>query len=336
MKIFKLIIPSVIIIIFAFMMSVNAVFPEPAANFYVNDLAGVLTEAEGNSILAINDELAGGGAQIVVLTVDFLGGMNIADYALEVFNRWEIGDRERNNGILILLAIAEEDYYIATGTGIEPVISSGQIQLILDRYMEPYFARNEYGAGIVAVAREIADRLTVHYGNTGAYLPQSQNAPAHGHLPAIENTSAAAPAAQSLLSTIIVIFVIIVLLVIFLSPRQPVMGPMGMPMRRRRWFGFGGPWMWFGPWSPFSPWNRRRRSQGRRPPTGPNNRGGSSPIGRTPGGGGGRSSGGGAGRGGGFGGFGGGLGGGGFGGGLGRGGFGGGGRSGGGGAGRRR
>jgi len=331
LKIFKTIVFSLIITII-FTLPINAVFPEPSANFYINDLAGVLTEAEGNAIFAINDELAGNGAQIVILTVDFLGGMDIADYALEVFNRWEIGDSVRSNGILILLAIAEEDYFIATGSGLEPIISSGQIQLILNTYMEPYFAEGEYGAGVLATAREIADRLLAHYSTTGANLPPAANQIniAGANIEPATGTVNFTQTITSVFSNVLIVFVIIVVLILLLSPRRRMMGPMGMPMGRRRWFG--GSWMLFGPWSPFSPWNRRRWSRNRRPPTGSNNMGSGNPMGRTPGGGGGRSSGGGAGRGG-FGGFGrsGGLGGG-----FGRGGFGSGGRSGGGGAGRRK
>jgi len=338
-------------------ITVSAVFPEPTANFFVNDQAGVISEADGNAILAINDEIAGNGSQIVVLSVEFLGGMEIADYAREVFNRWEIGDSERNNGVLILLAISEDNYFVATGSGIESVISSGQIQLILDRFMEPYFDRGNYGGGAVATAREIADRLLAHYGTTGAAPIAGANVTS----PAAAGTTAANTAANitstvfSLFTSVFVVFIVIVLLILIFTPRQPMMGPMGGPvMRPRRWWG--GPWMWggmWGPWSPFSPWNRHRGHRHNPPRSGGPGQGntgsmggaGRSQTGRTPQGGGGRTSGGGAGRSGGS--FGGGLGGGtgGFGGlggggrssfGGGRSSFGGGGRSSGGGAGRRK
>jgi len=320
------------IMAFVFLMPIDlsAVLPEPSANFFVNDLAGVLTQADYDAIFAINDKLAGGGSQIVVLTVDFLGGMQIEDYALEVFNRWEIGDSELNNGVLILLAIAEEDYFVATGSGIEAVISSGQIQVILDRYMEPFFDVSEYGTGVRGTAQAIGERLLAHFGSAGAAIP----AP-------IDHAGVVTPEpimqqqtgnnAGGFMTNAIIVFVLIALVLIMFRPRAPMIGPMGWPMRRR-WFGWGWgrPWGWgFG----------RPRHFGGRPPMPPPTGGvggaGRPPTGRTPMGGGGRSAGGGAGRGGGS--FGGGFGGGrsgGFGGG--RGGFGGGGRSSGGGAGRGR
>ena len=341
MKIFRFLVISFVAVL-AFAIPVMAVFPEPTANFFVNDQAGVISEAQGNAILAINDEIAGGGAQIVVLTVDFLGGMNIADYAREVFNRWVIGDAQRNNGVLILLAIAEDDYFVATGSGIEPVISSGQVQLILDTYMEPYFDRGDFGEGALSTAREIGSRLLAHYGTTGA-APVPGSEPTQSQPIPIADTAPAPNMVDrvfSLFTSVFVVFIVIVLLILIFTPRQPMMGPMGGPMmRRRRWFGWGGPFMWGGMWGPWSPWRRRGgwgRGHGGPPPGnmgGPMGGAGRTQSGRTPMGGGGRTSGGGAGRGG-MGSFGGGLGGG-FGGG-GRSSFGGGGRSSGGGAGRRR
>jgi len=314
-----------------------AVFPEPSANFFVNDLAGVLGQADYDTIFSINDQLAGGGSQIVVLTVDFLGGMNIADYALEVFNRWGIGDAERNNGVLIVLAIAEEDYFVATGSGVEAVIPSGRMQVILDTYMEPYFDRGDYGTGVQRTVEVIGERLLAHFGATGAAIanvPVPPMAPAVQHVPA-------QPTGSNFMSTVIIVFILIFLMMLMFRPRRrmmggPMMGPWGWPMRRR--WGWGRPWGmgWGSPWG----WGRPMH-RGPRPPMGPPPSGGMgggagrAPTGRTPLGGGGRSSGGGAGRGGSS--FGGGLGGGrsgGFGGG--RGGFGGGGRGMGGGAGRGR
>jgi len=322
-------------------VSVSAsVFPEPSTNFFVNDLAGVLTQADYNAIFAINDQLAGGGSQIVVLTVEFLGGMSAADYALEIFNRWEIGDTQRNNGVLILLAIAEEDYFVATGSGIETVISSGQMQVILDSYMEPYFDRSEYGTGVQRTMEVIGERLLAHFGTTGA-------APIAGAVPPsapIAHTPTPVPptggTTGGFMNTAIILFILIALVLMMFRPRPHMMGgPMMGPMRRR-WFGWGRPWGWGwgSPWGWGRPMHRRARPP--MPPSTGGMGGGAArpPTGRTPLGGGGRSMGGGAGRGGSS--FGGGLGGGrglgggGFGGG--RGGFGGGGRSMGGGAGRGR
>jgi len=309
----KIILIACILVFLLPVVAVSAVFPEPSANFFVTDLANVITPDDRDVIFALNDELAntGSGAQVAVLTVNFLGGMDAADFAHGVFYEWGIGDANRDNGVLILLAIAEEDYFIATGLGVEAVISSGQVQIIIDNYMEPYFARSEYSQGVIRTATEIAERLISNYAGSQIAPVAGAQPPAavHGNLVMAQpqNTVGA-----QMFSTVMIVFIVIVLLLMLMPRRR--MGPMMGPMRRG--WGWGGPWMWFGPRRPWG-WGGgmwgRPRGFGHRPPMGRPPLGGGvppPPTGRTPQGGGGRSAGGGAGRNtGGFGGgFGGGLG----------------------------
>ena len=74
-------------------------------NTCVGDYAGVLSDATEDYIMTQNETLtAATGGAIVVVTVDFLDGMEIDDYAYEIFNDWGIGDADADNGLLLLLA----------------------------------------------------------------------------------------------------------------------------------------------------------------------------------------------------------------------------------------
>ena len=116
---------------------------------YVGDYANVLTERTEQYIIAENQKLAEAtGAQIVVITVDFLDGMEIEDYAYTIFNDWGIGDAEQNNGLLLLLAIGEENYYAMQGEGLERVLSGGMLDDYLYDYLEDDFAAGDYDAGV--------------------------------------------------------------------------------------------------------------------------------------------------------------------------------------------
>ena len=88
--------------------------PEPSELFYVADYANVLENDTIDYMVERNDLLYDQtGAQIVVLTVDFLDGAEIEDYAYAVFNDWGIGSADKNNGVLLLLVIGppmEEKY----------------------------------------------------------------------------------------------------------------------------------------------------------------------------------------------------------------------------------
>lgn len=141
---------------------VQAAVPEPGSQFYVLDQANVLDSSTENTIVSQNQTLyQQTGAQICVVTVDFLDGQAIDDYAYDLFNSWGIGDKDRNNGILILLAIGEDNYYVLQGTGLENTLTSGTIQNLLDTYMEPDFAAGQYDAAVQKTFAQLYDRWKV-------------------------------------------------------------------------------------------------------------------------------------------------------------------------------
>lgn len=134
------------------------------ADVYVGDYAGVLTEETEQYIITQNQKLAEAtGAQIVVITVDFLDGMEIEDYAYTIFNDWGIGSSEKNNGLLLLLAIGEENYYAMQGQGLEGVLSSGTLGDYLYDYLEDDFAAGDYDAGVYKVFNAFLDWFSTYY-----------------------------------------------------------------------------------------------------------------------------------------------------------------------------
>ena len=98
----------------------------PTKNIYVADYAAMIDDATKNQILAIGGELDKKyKAQIVVVTLDNLGGSSIEEYANELFNSWGIGDKDLNNGVLILIAKNERRFRIEVGYGLEGAITDG-------------------------------------------------------------------------------------------------------------------------------------------------------------------------------------------------------------------
>lgn len=139
-----------IIALFIAPLSVQAyTIPEPSDDLYVSDFANVIDSDVEQDIIDTNMRLEEmNGVQIAVVTVDFLDGADIEDYAYELFNQWGIGSAESNNGVLLLLAIGEDNYYCLAGTGLNNVLSSGRIKLLLNEYLEPDFASGDYSAGV--------------------------------------------------------------------------------------------------------------------------------------------------------------------------------------------
>lgn len=138
-----------VMLILASAVPALAAIPEVSDSYYVADYADVLSADTEKNIIEKNAELEYNcdGAQIVVVTVDFLDGMNIEDYCYKLFNDWQIGSTS-NNGVLLLLTIGEENYWCMTGKGLENKLTSGEIDEILWYNLEDYFAAGDYDTGV--------------------------------------------------------------------------------------------------------------------------------------------------------------------------------------------
>ena len=99
----------------------------------------------------------------MVVTVDYTHTASIADYAYELFNEYGIGSNEKNNGLLLLLSIGDDDYYALQGAGLERTFSSGTLSYLLYEYLEPYFAQQEYDSGVLSVFNAFYDEILAIY-----------------------------------------------------------------------------------------------------------------------------------------------------------------------------
>ena len=135
-------------ILFIFPFSVNAIV-KPTNDFYVNDYAKILTEQTKEYLMKKSITLQeNSGIQIVVTTVKNLEGKSIEDYSLEFARSAGIGNKNENNGILILIAYQERNLRIEVGYGLEGIITDGKAGRIRDNYMVPYLKKNDWNNGV--------------------------------------------------------------------------------------------------------------------------------------------------------------------------------------------
>lgn len=203
-----------------------AVYPTRPENQYVLDEPGVLDSATEQEIIAGNEELfASTGAQICVCVVDFLDGEEIEDYAFGLFNYWGVGDYDRNNGLLLLLAIAEDNYYAQAGYGIEDYFSGSKLQSMLDEYLEPDFAVRDYDAGVEKFFSAALSEMETYYANYADPYGQAAS-------PSYEEDYAAAPSFSqrvvsffgNLIGRVLGIVLLVVIVLVFVAVLRNIFG----------------------------------------------------------------------------------------------------------------
>ena len=151
-------------------MTVSAT-PSPTAAFYVNDMAGVLSAEQEKSMVSVAEQLAKQtGAQVAVLTVTTLDGKDINEYALEVARAWGIGDKEKNNGVLILLSTGDREVRVEVGYGLEGCLPDGKTGRLIDTYAIPYYAQNDFATGTVQLFHAVMNVVCEEYGVDPASL----------------------------------------------------------------------------------------------------------------------------------------------------------------------
>lgn len=86
--------------------------------------------------------------QIAVLTIPALDGAGIEEYAVAVFKEWKLGQKGKDNGILVVVAPKDRRMRIEVGYGLEGTMPDGVAGSIIRNVMTPYFKQNDYNKGI--------------------------------------------------------------------------------------------------------------------------------------------------------------------------------------------
>ena len=153
--------------------------PRPTSSIYVQDQAGVLSRSTRDTISAYSTALARKTkAQIVVLTVPSLQGQALEDYSLTVLRQWGIGDKEKNNGVLLLVAVQDRKSRIEVGYGLEGALPDGLTGRIQDQAMLPYFRQGDYDRGILNAYSALLQTVLKEYNLTPQDLQVEKTLPA--------------------------------------------------------------------------------------------------------------------------------------------------------------
>lgn len=147
-------------------VSIDAVLEQVAAkasNHFVYDLAGVIDGGREDALEAQLSTLERETtAEIAVLTLPDLGGGQVDDFAVRLFEKWGLGKKGIDNGVLILVAVSDRKCRIEVGYALESFIPDAAAGRIIRKVMIPAFRENDYGGGIERAVVIIADAIAGH------------------------------------------------------------------------------------------------------------------------------------------------------------------------------
>ncbi|MGE6795316.1 TPM domain-containing protein [Psychrobacter okhotskensis] len=130
-------------------------------NSPVVDQANILNPQEKQRLEAqLRSIYQQGFAQAAVVIVPTTNGVPIFDYALQVAEKWELGNKDIDDGLLMVVAVNDRDMYILTGYGLEGVLPDAAVNRIIREDITPLFKQNDYGAGILAGVGALKMRLS--------------------------------------------------------------------------------------------------------------------------------------------------------------------------------
>jgi uncharacterized protein len=136
----------------------------------VVDQAGVMSADSRGAIEAkLKDLEDKSGIQLVVATVKSLQGSDIETYANQLFRAWKLGQAQKNNGVLLLVAPAEHKVRIEVGYGLEGTLTDALSSVIISSAIVPRFKANDYSGGI---ERGVDGIISVLKGDTTDWQPK--------------------------------------------------------------------------------------------------------------------------------------------------------------------
>ncbi|MDD2361974.1 MAG: TPM domain-containing protein [Oscillospiraceae bacterium] len=150
---------------------------KPTNRFFVNDFADVISSADEDEMYNRGVKLQEKtGAQVVVVTVKSLNGSDIRDFGLALGRDWGIGQKDKNNGVLLLLSLDEREISIEVGYGLEGGLTDIETKIIQREYAIPHLKQDDFSTGLKKAYIALVNEVYIEYGiqPEDGYTPAEQ------------------------------------------------------------------------------------------------------------------------------------------------------------------
>jgi uncharacterized protein len=146
--------------------------PSPRPAGWVVDLTGTLPSQTVADLNRLGDDVkARTGAELAVVVIPTTGGAEHRDFATRLFNLWGIGERGKDNGVLVFAALDDRAAEIILGNGVDDDARVRASEAIMQEVMVPRFREGDAAGALWHGARACADRIL------GAAVPQTEATP---------------------------------------------------------------------------------------------------------------------------------------------------------------
>jgi uncharacterized protein len=151
----------------------------PASKGYVSDYTGILNPETTQAIESLCRQLQDKTtAQIALVVIGTTSPIAIEQYAVELFEKWGIGQKEKDNGLLILVALNDRAIRIETGYGLEGAIPDAIASSIINQIILPEFRQGKYQEGLLSGVLYSAELIAKEY-NVSLTLDENMSMARH-------------------------------------------------------------------------------------------------------------------------------------------------------------
>lgn len=166
--------------------------PNTLVNDYTNTLTAEQVASLERKLVAFDDSTSN---QIAVVIIKSVGDYDINEYTLNLGRKWGVGgDKTKNNGVVLLIALGDRKLSIQTGYGLEGALPDVYTKRIIENDIKPYFKDGDYYHGIDVGTNSIISLIKGEYKNTN---------------PKSKSTGGKGSAGLIVLIIIVIIFIII-------------------------------------------------------------------------------------------------------------------------------
>jgi len=155
---------ALLLVVVSFALHAQDIPERPNPPRLVNDLADILTpqqeQALEQKLVAYDDSTS---TQIVIVTVKTLGNWEVEEFSHTIGDKWGVGQKGKDNGIVITLGMENHDVFISTGRGTEGALPDITAKHIVDEQMIPLFRDDDFYGGLDAGVTSIEQAMAGEY-----------------------------------------------------------------------------------------------------------------------------------------------------------------------------